>query len=229
MRIFFDIDDTLLDHQSSERAGAKAFYHKHSNTFRNLSQEDFYLLWHDVTEKHFTRFLRGEIDFQRQRQERIFEVFSTVGIKLSDDEADLTYRDYQQEYVQNWRLFDDVLLCLENLRKRHDLGIISNGDLKQQSYKLERMGIRDYFDIVVTASDVGVPKPEQRIFEVACERCQVSPDQTYYIGDDLRSDVLACREAGMKGIWINRLGLVNDHADIIAVASLKALEFYDFI
>ncbi|KLU63352.1 pyrimidine 5'-nucleotidase YjjG [Peptococcaceae bacterium CEB3] len=90
------------------------------------------------------------------------------------------------------------------------------------------MKIRYYFDIIVAAGDIGVSKPERRIFEVACEKSGVSPDQAYYIGDDLKTDIIACQDSGMKGILINRYGIVNDDDSIKVVSSLRELEFYDF-
>lgn len=228
MRIFFDIDGTLLDHKFSERAGVLEFYRNHINAFPDLRQEEFYVLWCGISDKHYAKFLRDEISFQEQRRERIKEVFDIAGIALPNEDADLAFKEYLREYERSWRLFDDVMPCLEFLKKEHRLGIISNGDLEQQLFKLERMQIRDYFDIVVASGDIGVSKPERRIFEIACEKSVVSPDQAYYIGDDLKTDIIACQEAGMKGIWANRNNLVCEDGNIRTVFSLETLESFDF-
>lgn len=209
MRIFFDIDGTLLDHKFSERAGVLEFYRNHVNALPDLSQEEFYALWCGISDKHFARFLRGEISFQEHRRERIKEVFDIAGIAIRSEDAELAFKDYLREYEQNWRLFDDAMPCLECLKKEHRLGIISNGDLEQQLYKLEKMQIRDYFDIVVASGDIGVSKPDRRIFEIACEKGGVRPNQAYYIGDDFKIDIIACQDAGMKGIWANRNNVVS--------------------
>ena len=155
-------------------------------------------------------------------------MFKLAGIALPDEEADLAFQEYLREYERNWRLFYDVMPCLESLKKEHTLGIISNGDLEQQLYKLERMHIRDYFDIVVAAGDIGVSKPDRRIFEIACEKSGVSPDQAYYIGDDFKTDIIACQDAGMKGIWLNRNNDVCEAGNITTVFSLETLEPFDF-
>ena len=228
MRIFFDIDGTLLDHKYSERAGVLEFYCNHNNAFSKIRQEEFYVLWCSISDRHFDRFLRGEISFVEQRRERTKEVFCVAGITLPNEQADLEFREYLEVYERNWRLFQDVIPCLESLKKEHKLGIISNGDLEQQLYKLERMGIRDFFDIVVTAGDIGVSKPDPRIFAMACEKGGVSPDQAYYIGDDFTTDIIACQDAGMKGIWINRNNSVCEDGNARTVFSLETLERFDF-
>jgi len=55
--------------------------------FPDLRQEEFYALWCSISDKHFVRFLKGEISFQEQRQARIKEVFNPVGITLPDEGA----------------------------------------------------------------------------------------------------------------------------------------------
>jgi len=228
MRIFFDIDGTLFDHKFSERAGVLEFYRKHINVFKNLRHEEFYELWCGISDKHFARFLRREISFEEQRRERIIDMFNTAGIVLTNEEADLTFKEYLQQYEQNWRLYEDVMPCLEGLKRENKLGIISNGDLGQQLYKLERMKIRDYFDIVITSGDIGISKPDRRIFEIACEKSGVCPDLAYYIGDDCKTDIIACQDAGMRGIWVNRNHVPYKYGNFRTVFSLGALETMDF-
>lgn len=58
--------------------------------------------------------MKGEISFKEQRREKIKEVFNLAGIALPDEEADLAFQEYLREYEQNWRLFYDVMPCLES-------------------------------------------------------------------------------------------------------------------
>lgn len=125
-------------------------------------------------------------------------------------------------YENNWRLYDDVLDCLESLKK-HTLGIISNGDFKQQVYKLEKTNIRDYFKIIVTAGDTHVAKPNPEIFRIACEMAGTVPEYAAYIGDDLKTDILPCEKAGINGIWLKRLNGGMERAGIKTIYSLSEL------
>ena len=200
--IFFDLDGTLLDHKSSEYLAVKAFYKEYRDFF-SIEEEPFYDLWYKVSDKYFQRYLNGELTFTQQRVERIREIFSISGTIITDEVAEIRFKTYLQNYVENWKPFDDVIPCLEELHK-YRLGIISNGDLEQQMLKLERMGIKDYFEVFVTAGDTGVAKPNPRIFKIACMRAGEEPMQCYYVGDDLKTDILPCNNFGMTGIWINR-------------------------
>lgn len=200
--IFFDIDGTLLDHKGSEYFAVKEFYKVYSNLF-NTQEEIFYNLWCKTSDKHFQKYLSGELTFLEQRNERIKELFALHEINLSDEEAAEKFQVYLENYEKNWMIFDDVITCLKKLED-DKLGIISNGDLEQQIYKLERLGIKSCFDIFVTAGDTGIAKPNIKIFEIACDRAGKEPQQCYYIGDEIETDILACQKIGMSGIWINR-------------------------
>ncbi|KNF07704.1 haloacid dehalogenase superfamily, subfamily IA [Gottschalkia purinilytica] len=58
--------------------------------------------------------------------------------------------------------------------------------------------------MIITADDVGVAKPDIKIFDIACKKVKISPSNCYYIGDDLKTDILSCEKVGIKGIWLNR-------------------------
>ena len=220
--IFFDLDGTLIDHKQSEYLGIKAFHEKYKQYFV-CEEEAFHMLWCQVSDKHFNRYLNGEITFQQQRIERIKEIFYTSGVVVSDEMAEEYFKFYLKMYEKNWRAFDDVEPCLLELSS-YRLGIISNGDFEQQSLKLERLGIKGYFECIITAGDIGIAKPDIRLFEIACNKINQVPQECFYIGDDLKTDILPCKKIGMTGIWINRKNEQLGFDNIIVINSLKDLK-----
>jgi len=202
MIVLFDIDGTLVDHKSAEKAGAIQYYHKQKNVFK-ISESEFIKLWCDLADKYFNRYLNKELSFKEQRMSRIKELFRTVEIELSNQDAESEFSTYLGFYRNNWKAFDDVIPCLNQLRDVQ-LGIISNGDYEQQIDKLKTVGLIDYFTTVVTSGEVGYSKPDKKIFLEACERVSKSPSDCYYVGDDFGIDILGSNAAGMNGIWINR-------------------------
>lgn len=220
--VFFDLDDTLLDHRSSERAGVTAFHRVYRGEIQ-FDDKAFYGQWLSTTDKYFRMYLAGEMTFERQRLERIKELFALSGVSLSEESARERFSVYLQEYEKNWKLFDDVLPCLESLSGCR-LGIISNGDPRQQSEKLEKLGIRDRFELIVTAGETGIAKPDARLLNVACARAGAQPEKCFYVGDDLETDILPCKENGMHGIWLNRNKKPLIAPDVTAIHSLNELK-----
>ena len=219
--IFFDLDGTLLDHKLSEYSGVKAFYIENKQHF-SIDENEFYQLWCNLSEKNFKRYLDGEISFRQQRIIRLKELFSSVGLYLRDSEAEIKFKFYLFHYEKNWKPFDDVIPCLESLENCR-LGIISNGNHDQQLLKLERMGIEKYFETIITSGLVGAAKPDIKIFQTACERANLSPENCYYIGDDLETDILSCKKTGINGIWLNRKREKLTNPDVKMIYNLDEL------
>ena len=217
--IFFDIDGTLVDHEGAERAGALAMQKEHADVFPE-PPEDSVKRWHAVAQKHFRRYLAGELSFQGQRWARLRELFSHHR-QLSDAEAEGLFQAYLAHYERNWRLYPDVVPCLSDV-EGHSLGIISNGDSLQQRQKLERLGIGGLFSPVVISGDTGVWKPDPGIFELACEEARRPPAECWYVGDNLPNDAEAAARAGMLGIWINRKGSPAE-TGVPVISSLREL------
>lgn len=221
MNVFFDIDGTLVDHKFAEKAGAIQYYHEHKGIFKS-SEEEFTKLWGDLAHKHFNRYLNKELSFDEQRRARIKELFRSVEIELSDQDAESEFRTYLGFYRDNWKAFDDVIPCLNQL-EGIQLGIISNGDYEQQIDKLKKVGLIGYFPTVVTSGEVGYSKPDIRIFMEACRKVGKVPTQCIYIGDDLTTDIFGSNAAGLKGIWLNRKKEAIDEKNIVRIEELKAL------
>lgn len=218
--IFFDIDGTLLDHKGAELEGIKKFYKKYEFD-KMIDFENFRELWVKFANKNFDKFLKKELSFEEQRANRIIELFKEFDMEINYEDALTKFDDYLKVYEESWKAYDDVIPCLESLKGKK-LGIISNGDHAQQLMKLEKIGVKDYFEDVVTAGNIGVAKPNVKIFEMACERNDESIDESYYIGDDIKIDIIPYSEIGMKAILINRTGKDVDK-EIVQVSSLDKI------
>jgi putative hydrolase of the HAD superfamily len=219
--IFFDIDQTLLDHQQAQDMAAELFLQQFPSSY-SKSPEEFSQYWQTVAEKHLAPFMRGEITFVEQRRRRMRELFQETESYLVNDEADRRFAIYLQYYEENWTLFDDVLPCLNSLLN-NKLGIISNGNTQQQIKKLSHTGIIDRFDTIVISEEVGIAKPNPDIFWRACHLATVEVERCSYIGDDLQTDALAATNTGMQGIWLNRVASSDAQITIPTIKNLQEL------
>lgn len=105
------------------------------------------------------------------------------------------------------------------------MGIISNGDSRQQRQKLDQLHIRELFDPVIISSDLGISKPDPRIFQEACRQAGKRPQECIYVGDNFKVDIVGSRNAGLEGIWLNRTGEKRneEEADLSIIRSLAEL------
>ena len=202
----FDLDDTLLDHRGAVSRGIL----QHVDGLDDFPVEDreaAQALWHDLEDRHYHRYLAGELSFAGQRRARARDFAAAHGITLADVEADTWFDSYFESYRGAWELFDDALPCLDRLADAGwRLGVITNGELDYQRVKLERTGLSERFEHVVASGAVGIAKPDRRIFEYACALFDVEPHHAFYVGDRLLTDAVGAATAGLDGIWLNRFG-----------------------
>ncbi len=87
---------------------------------------------------------------------------------------------------------------LNATRGNAKIGIITNGFSALQQVRLERTGLRDYFDLLVISEEVGVAKPNKKIFDYALEQAG-NPDcsRVLMVGDTAESDILGGINAGL--------------------------------
>ncbi len=112
--------------------------------------------------------------------------------------------------VNTHSLSNDALPCLERLRERGlRSGAISNAE-GLTVINCERLGLARYLEFVIDSAQVGVQKPDAAIFQVAMNALNlnsenlIQPGEVVYIGNDLETDALAAKAAGIVGVWLNR-------------------------
>jgi putative hydrolase of the HAD superfamily len=180
---------------------------------QRVSVDEFVAIWQREADRYWERYQEGKITFIQQRLLRVKAVFDCLGKSVSDERAMLVFRTYLAEYEASWRLFDDVLPCLDSLGE-YRLAILSNGDSGQQRRKLSRTGVAPRFTSIVISGDLGVSKPHPDIFRQSLRELDVSAREAVYVGDDLESDALGAKKARMHAVWLARGGYQGDPLDI---------------
>jgi putative hydrolase of the HAD superfamily len=113
---------------------------------------------------------------------------------------------FGKERRKRHELFPDAEPILNGLRNTHRLGLVTNGAPDLQREKIAGAGLARYFDVIVASGDIGIGKPDTRIFLLALEKLGVQPSMAAMVGDTLLRDIRGAQEAGLKGIWLSRSG-----------------------
>ena len=131
------------------------------------------------------------IGFYKQNKRGHREVIRLLGVD---------YPEWSPLYEE---LYPDTMECLRILKKKYKLGIIAN-QIPGAETRLEEMGIRRYFDVIVSSAEEGVAKPDPRIFNIALIRAGCTPEQAVMIGDRIDNDIVPAKQMGMKTVWIRQ-------------------------
>ncbi|WP_030677523.1 HAD family hydrolase [Streptomyces rimosus] len=208
--VLWDVDDTLFDYTGSDRAGALRHIETEGLLGQYADEECALGRWRECMEVAFARFLSGEVGFLEHRRER---ARSFLGTPLSDDEADAWFGRYVALYEAAWTLFPDSAQALADLAPLARQGVLSNSSVANQDRKLRALGIRDHFEVVLCADEVGHAKPAAEAFRAACDALGLAPERVVYVGDRLDVDAIGARDAGLGAVWVDRAGGRGDVPD----------------
>jgi putative hydrolase of the HAD superfamily len=200
--IFFDADDTLFDYPRAERAAMRACLREFGlrvdlGTFVETYRRHNLDLWQ--------AFERGETDQATLRVERFRRVAAEFGIDGLPLEKVSTF--YLESLSGQPQLYPGALATVRGLAKTFPLALITNGIAAVQRRRFGASPITRYFQSVVISEEVGVAKPDPRIFEPALRTIGVEAGDVLYVGDSVTSDMAAARNAGMDFCWLNPGGI----------------------
>jgi putative hydrolase of the HAD superfamily len=124
---------------------------------------------------------------------------------LSDSVAEL-WAAYRARMPHLVRCRPEVLAGLAALRAAGwRIGIVTNGMPDNQHAKIERTGLAAHIHGRAVSGELGIRKPDPRIFRLAAEACGADPaDGGWAVGDSPDLDVAGGRAAGLNTFWISR-------------------------
>lgn len=151
-------------------------------------------------------------------------VLAAAGVALSDatDAALAELHEYHRdrnlwEYVPAGVI--PALEAMNRLGLRITVVSNANGTLCAH---MDRLGLSRYVHCILDSCDLGVEKPDPRLFEIALERSSADAATTIHVGDLYQVDVVGARAAGIRGVLLDENGLY-DGVDCPRVRSLAEL------
>lgn len=217
--IYFDLDNTLLDHNQAESKSHKAVYSQFS-VLQRISLDKWLEKYQEVNHNLWVQYQDGEIN----RDELHFSRFhnSMTELNLPTDNSREIGITYMNKYREFWDWVDQAEETLALASRHFDVGIITNGFKETQHKKFEKLAMHKYTRQMVIAEELGVLKPDPKVFDYATELAGVPRDEILYVGDSYSSDVVGGLNAGWQTAWYT--GVVGEEE-----AELKPnLTFSDF-
>jgi len=80
--------------------------------------------------------------------------------------------------------------------------LITNGRTAIQYGKIDRLGLRDRFEVILVSEEVGIKKPNPDLFRMALKRLGLEPEECLYVGDHPVNDIEGAAAVGMETIWM---------------------------
>lgn len=197
--VYFDLDDTLLDHRSAERAALKDVTDYVWTEADGERVAEIQRRYHERNLELWHAYAAGEIGRAELRHLRFAHIVEYYDLPHSWSELDTFY---MQRYGHYWREVVGAREAFETIARRLPVGVITNGFADTQREKLQRFPfIERRSRAVVISEEVGFLKPDPRLFLHAERAAGVVGGVILYVGDSFRSDVLGALNAGWKAAW----------------------------
>ncbi|MGE5224880.1 MAG: HAD family hydrolase [Omnitrophica WOR_2 bacterium] len=214
--VLFDLDDTLFDHQHSSQQGL-AIVHAQYPCFWRVPLADFFNEYQQLLDEYHARMLQGGLSLGEARYERFKELFARHGEMLPFEAIEQAVRFYFQTYLRMRRAVPGSKALLERLKQNVYIAVVTNNRLSEQREKLRACGLDALVDSLIVSDDVGVLKPDPKIYRTALERIACSPQEAVMVGDSWEADVLGACQAGIRAVWFNRNAISVPDPDLAVV------------
>jgi HAD superfamily hydrolase (TIGR01509 family) len=132
-------------------------------------------------------------------------VLEQMGLSVSPVDIEQAVGDLQLEHLAEVEPISGAREAVFALRDAgYRLGVVSSAGWPPFiEMALEKIGLRDAFEIIVTSAREGIYKSNPEIYRRAVARLGYRPDQAIHIGDHPRFDVETARAAGLATVWFN--------------------------
>ena len=188
--IMFDLDNTLY----KEREYVLSGFREVAKYLENKHEINFFETYSILTESLIANGRGNNFDAIIKKKDLSLSLIPIL-VKV--------YR----EHIPNISLRDDTDYFLKELSKKYKLCLITDGWEEVQKKKVEALGIKDYFDLILYSQSDGIEhaKPHKKFFLKALKSFDVFEKEVLMIGDDNEKDFVGAQNLGIKAFLINDL------------------------
>ena len=233
--VLIDLDDTLLDYPKTEKEAFRNTFEElgffMESELGNAKKEEIYEKikdrYKDVNLQLWKDLEKGAVDKDRLKVVRFEKII---------EEFDLKYDPYEMSELYLKKLGEGIFpfeatekLC-EYLHSKYKVGIVTNGIKEVQHSRIENSTIAKYIDKIIISDEVGVNKPDKRIFEYAMNYFEImDKSEVIMIGDSLGADIKGGQNAGIDTCWVNLRNNVNDTGIVPKYEVRKLEELFEIL
>ncbi len=135
----------------------------------------------------------------------VAEALCNLGFEVTTDDARLkaALNVFFQDFIDTLELREGAKKLIKQAKAQCKVGLISNFTHAPVIYRsLRKVGLSEFFNVVVVSEEVGWRKPSSRIFQEALNRLQIKACEAVYIGDSPNEDIKGAKQAALKTVFV---------------------------
>lgn len=210
--VYFDLDDTILDHARAEKLALLELHQQSHSVFEGRSFEAVLTAYREINPIVWKLYSEGSFTKQQAKVGRFTQLLEKLNIE-SQAEDELLAEAYLSCYANHWSLISGAMEGFLKIARARPVGILTNGFSEVQRAKLKQFPqLENVSSAVIISEEVGVLKPDPALFEHAAAVVGVPAETILYVGDSLHSDVGGGIGAGWKVAWFSEQS--HEHEDV---------------
>ena len=207
--VYFDVDNTLLDHTHAERHALADTQSAFPDLLGRPSLNDLQETYHRINAPLWTQYAAGAISKTDVKHARFEQLLDALDADAS--RSDAVNAHYLERYAAHWRFIPGARATYEAVAARYPVGVLTNGFLEIQQQKMARFPVlTDHAEAVIVSETTGRLKPHPDVFAHAATEARTAPEHILYVGDSYASDVEGGQNAGWRVAWYTPNG-ANGH------------------
>ena len=217
--VIFDIDGTLYSYADNDKIATKFLCEFAEKNF-GIDAENFLKAYGEGR-----RIVKERLTDGGSRHSRVLFLQTTLELLGKNPFRYIKemYEIYWDNFLNGMQPFDGAV---EFIRKLKDNGIktaICTDMTAQIQYrKINRLGLCEYMDFMVSSEETGLEKPSPVMFNLALKKLGVKADEAAYFGDSLERDIEGAANVGIKPFWyIANKNVGNVSVDCVKINSYR--------
>lgn len=199
--ILIDLDDTIYSYDECHQAGLRSSFLKLSQVNPQTTVETFLNEYHYIQKE-----LKIKLGSTAASHHRLL-YFQYILEKLNYWHPELCLeldKTYWSSFKSHMKLNNGVgeFLKLAN-NKNIPVVIVTDMIASVQMEKVLSLQIHSYIKYIVTSEEIGIEKPDHRIFNAALKKINCQEQDTMMIGDNFEKDIIAAHNLGIKSFWFD--------------------------
>ena len=188
--ILFDLDNTLIDFFRLKKNCCNAAIDAMISAGLKINKRKATKLLFRLYDKYGIEYDKIFQKFLERTEEKIDYKILAHGI--------ISYRNMKENYMIP---YSGTVPTLIKLRQNYRLAIISDAPVLKVWERLVTMKIEDFFDFVITKSDIKAQKPSSKIFRKALRLLEIKPEEALMVGDRVDRDIKGAKALGIKTVF----------------------------
>lgn len=197
--IILDLDNTVYKYDVCHEFAIDKTY-EYLKNITEISKSDFFSMLDEVKKQ-----VKIDLKDTASSHNRLFyfqKLLENLNINPLN-KADTMYEIYWNNFFEKMVLRNGCIDLFKYL-KQNDIKIAICTDLTAylQYKKIEKLRIDRYIDCIVTSEEVGVEKPNIKMFDTITKKLDILNSECIYIGDDPIKDIEGANNCNIEALLI---------------------------